>query len=112
VLLFFSSDLDFLTLLRIFLIFQATWSSEGESYDQIGQQENWSNPTNYQQESYNRVPTETWEDDDDGFPVGIMLLLLILLAGFLYVKKNRASNAAAQRGYQRVEQPTYMNKRS
>lgn len=94
------------------IFFQANaWNNEGQSYGQIGQQENWNNPTNYQQEDYNRMPAETWEDEDGGFPVGMMLLFLILLAGYLYSRKNRQTSSS-QGGYQRVEQPMYMNKRS
>ena len=73
---------------------------------QVGasQQESWNNPTE------SRLPAETW-DDDEGFPVGIMLLILILLGGVAYARKNRQSTAS-HAGYQRVEQPMYMNKKS
>lgn len=91
---------------------QTAWNDGGQGYGQVGQQENWNNPSGYQQEDYNRVPAETWDADEDGFPVGMMLLFLILLTGFLYYRKNRQASTAHRGGYQRVEQPMYMNKRS
>eukprot|EP00956_Cyclotella_meneghiniana_P042161 scaffold248383_cov79-Cyclotella_meneghiniana.AAC.4 len=82
----------------------APWNTNDMYQVGASQQESWNNPTE------SRLPAETW-DDDEGFPVGIMLLILILLGGVAYARKNRQSTAS-QAGYQRVEQPMYMNKKS
>jgi hypothetical protein len=94
--------------------FKASWNSGGQEPGQIVESENWSNPTaGHTEGNAINMPSETWDDEDDGFPVGMLLVFLVLLAVFLYSKKSRAANSSQGR-YQRVEvidRSMYMNKR-
>ncbi|KAL7487595.1 hypothetical protein ACHAW6_013175 [Cyclotella cf. meneghiniana] len=92
----------------------ASWNSGSQEPGKIIESNDWNNPSaGHMEGNAINMPSETWDDEDDGFPVGIMLLFFVLLALFLYSKNSRAANSSQGR-YQRVEvidRNMYMNKR-
>lgn len=56
-------------------------------------------PAGYEPPNPSNLGTQNRMDDDDGFPVGFMILILVVFVGLLYRKssQNREASSAATR---------------